>query len=101
MGPGEAWLNTEPFTNQYLLSILYQFAGEFAGRTLRKAARALHNRNDRYSLILLFRWASWSFLMSSGDNCGRSILIVSLYADKARAFSYKIFTPGLSLDYWT
>src|SRR5260370_15417079 len=31
-----------------------------------------------YSAILLLRVASSSFLMSSGDNCGRSTLIVSL-----------------------
>ena len=36
------------------------------------------NRNLRYSLALLFRCAASSFLMSSGDNCGRSIFSVSL-----------------------
>src|SRR5439155_23789329 len=38
----------------------------------------LLRRVDGYSLTLLLRWASWSFLMSAGDNCGRSTLIVSL-----------------------
>ena len=31
-----------------------------------------------YSLALLFRVAASSFLMSSGESCGRSTLIVSL-----------------------
>lgn len=37
-----------------------------------EAARVVHEQNDGYSLALLFRPASSSFLMSWGDNFGRS-----------------------------
>ena len=38
-----------------------------------------------YSLVLLFRWAAWSFLMSSGESFGRSIerVILSILPVKA------------------
>jgi hypothetical protein len=42
------------------------------------SSTAIHNRNECYSAILLLRIASCSFLMSSGDNCGRSTFNVIL-----------------------
>lgn len=54
-----------------------QASAEFApGSVDTEAARVLRS----YSLIWLLRVAASSFLMSAGDNCGRSTLIVSLFS---------------------
>ena len=62
----------------YFLAVDLQHASARTQRLDPATSRGLPIIQLRYSLALLFRMAASSFLMSSGDNCGRSILIVSL-----------------------